>query len=150
MVSTPNSTNVHSFGYDFESAYLYVRFLDTNGDGLRAGPGPLYRYAGVMPKEFLSLYAVRNGGGGSMGSSTPGTWLWTHIRIRGTLSGHKKDYELVGVVRNYVPRKATIVPDGEAFIRRTVRSLEGKTLRSALPAMVVRPLAPVRPQRPRI
>jgi hypothetical protein len=145
MVLTPNSTNIYSVGYDVGSFYLYVRFLDSR-DGKRSGPGALYRYAGVTPQEFLGLYRVRSGGGGQGGSSTPGTWLWTHLRIRGTLSGHKKDYELVGVIGNYVPRKATLVPEGEAFIRRTVRTLEGKTIRSVLDNRLVRPLTPVKVQ----
>jgi hypothetical protein len=145
MVLTPNSTNIYSVGYDVGSFYLYVRFLDSR-DAKRSGPGALSRYAGVTPQEFLGLYRVRSGGGGQGGRSTPGTWLWTHLRIRGTLSGHKKDYELVGVIGNYVPRKATLVPEGEAFIRRTVRTLEGKTIRSVLDNRLVRPLTPVKVQ----
>lgn len=147
MAMTPNSTNVHSFGYDSENRFLYVRFLDDLGKGRRAGPGPLYRYAAVTPREFLGLYRTRNRGDGHGGDSTPGTWLWTHLRIRGTLTGHRKDYELVGIVRDYTPRKATLLPEGEAYIRRTVRTLEGKTVRSALDSRLVRPLAPTRVRR---
>ncbi|WP_321377079.1 KTSC domain-containing protein [Trichococcus shcherbakoviae] len=147
MVFTPNSTNVHSFGYDFESRFLYVRFLDDQGNGVRSGPGPLYRYAEVTPREFLGLYAVRNGGNGVGGDGTPGTWCWTHLRIRGTVSGHRKDYDLVGVVREYVPRKTMLLPEGEAYIRRTVQSLEGKTLRSFRPSQLVRPMSPTKVRR---
>jgi hypothetical protein len=149
MVIAPNSTNVHSFGYDIDSFYLYVRFLGITGR-VRSGAGALYRYAGVTPQEYLSLYRVRNGGDGVGGSSTPGTWMWTHLRVRGTISGHRKDYELVGIVGGYVPRKATLLPEGEAYIRRTVRTLEGKAVRSALGDKLVRPLAPVKVGRPRM
>lgn len=147
MVLSPNSSNVHSFGYDLESDSLYVRFLASAVHGAKAGPGPLYRYAGVTPEEFLSLYRTRNAGDGAGGDSTPGTWLWSHIRIRGTISGHRKDYELVGVMRNYVPRKATITPEGEAFIGRAVRTLGGKRLKSRKPNVLVRALAPIRTRR---
>ena len=58
MVATPNSSNVHSVGYDYESAYLYVRFLGyvrgtrgPDGHALRGGPGSLYRYSNVTPEE---------------------------------------------------------------------------------------------------
>jgi hypothetical protein len=54
----------------------------------------------------MGLYALRNKGGGD----GPGSWVWDALRIRGTVSGHQKDYELVGIMGNYVPRKATVRP----------------------------------------
>ncbi len=130
MVPTPGSDNVYEFGYDAEHAYLYVRFkkgLAPHEQARPNAPGSLYRYAGVTPDEFLSLYKTRNGG--------TGEWVWDHLRIRGTVSGHQKDYELVGIMDTYVPRKATVKRNEkgvleEWFIPRTVRSETGKLLKS--------------------
>jgi len=131
-----SSSNVHSFGYDIESAYLYIRFLGyakgtrgPDGRPLRVGPGSLYRYRDVTPEEFLSILAA----------NSKGEWIWDHLRVRGTHSGHQKDYELVGVAGSYVPRKATVRvnPNSgqleEMFIQRRVRAMGGGWLNSALP-----------------
>ena len=134
FVMCPASTNVHSFGYDLQSAILYVRYLHHDESGNRTGPGSLYRYSPVEPELFESLYKVRRGGGGSGGQSTPGTWVWSNLRVRGTVSVHQKGYALVGVMNRYVPRKATVHPDfGEIFVQRKVRTVEGKRLTSRLP-----------------
>ena len=119
------SSNVHSYGYDAEHGYLYVRFLDSLADGSRSGPGPLYRYSGVDPNEFGALHRA----------GSKGNWIWDHLRIRGTVSGHKKDYELVGIVRGYVPRKAVLDPayGGEAYIKRRVLTSRGRWLESQRP-----------------
>jgi hypothetical protein len=45
-----------------------------------------------------------------MSAPSKGGWVWDHLRIRGTVSGHQKDYELAGIVGGYVPRKATYGP----------------------------------------
>ena len=143
MVPTPGSTNVYEFGYDADSSYLYVRFKQglAPGEHVRPqAPGALYRYSGVTPEEFLTLYALRNHSGNGGG---PGDWVWDHLRIRGTVSGHQKDYELVGVMNGYVPRKATLErePTGELmeyFVPRIIKTTEGKWLRSRKP----RELAP--------
>lgn len=135
------SSNVHSFGYDQRDASLFVRFL--GGSRMeRGGPGSLYRYANVTPEEFLSLYATRGGGAGD--------WVWDHLRVRGTVSGHRKDYELVGITGNYVPRKATVmpVPGGgveEWFIRRQVKTHTGKWRKSALQDEVAVPFGKIGP-----
>lgn len=134
MVPTPNSTNVEEFGYDMPNGILYVRFQT----------GSLYAYNGVTPEEFLSLYRTRNRGGGEGGDSTPGTWVWTHLRVRGTISGHRKDYQLAGIVADYVPRKATLLPEGEAYIQRKIKTTGGEWRRSQLPEQLVRALAPVK------
>jgi hypothetical protein len=150
FVSTPNSSNVHSFGYDMDTGYLYVRFNAESG-----GPGSLYRYSGVAPEEFLTLYAVRSGGGGKKSHRYgPGEWVWDHLRIRETKSGHRKDYALVGIMNGYVPRKATVLGQGrgqveEWYITRTVRTAEGKWLQSNLdPGPAWRPLGPRGPGGP--
>lgn len=134
MLPAPGSSNVHSFGYDAQSAYLYVRFLGyttkRTADGRRArgGPGSLYRYANVTPEEFLTL----------MAAASKGDWVWDHLRIRGTWSGHQKDYELVGVEGGYVPRKATVRLNQQTgqleewLIKRRVRTDQGDWLVSAM------------------
>jgi hypothetical protein len=134
FVMTPASTNVHSFGYDMDAAILYVRYLHSDESGNPTGPGALYRYSPIEPELFESLYKVRRGGGGQGGASTPGTWIWTNLRVRGTVSGHTKDYALVGVMNMYVPRKATVHPDfGEVFVQRRVRTLDGQWITSERP-----------------
>jgi hypothetical protein len=152
MVQTSNSTNVYEFGYDYERFYLYVRFQAKHGKNQRGGAGPLYRYSGVTPREFLALYAVKDLGGGI----GPGDWVWDALRQRGTVSGHKKDYELVGVVGGYVPRKATLKRSKplygkrsgkllkrkgleEWYESRTVKTHQGRMLRSVLPTERVMP-----------
>jgi len=128
------SSNVHSFRYDYESATLYVRFLGHRRDGTRGGPGPMYRYSDVEPELFLSLQRAASKGG----------WVWDHLRIRGTISGHQKDYELVGVSGGYVPRKATMTPMGEAYAPRKVRLPGGQWVQSKRPAACGAPARPAR------
>jgi hypothetical protein len=143
MVKAINSSNVHSFGYDVESAYLYVRFLGyirgsrgPDGHPLRGGPGSLYRYSNVTPEEFLSLLAA----------NSKGDWVWDHLRIRGTWSGHQKDYELVGVEGGYVPRKATVKLNPQTqqleewFVKRRVRAIGGGWLTSAMDSQAAGPV----------
>ena len=138
MVPTPGSSNVYEFGYDAETSYLYIRFKAGYApkEHVRPNsPGSLYRYANVTPEEFLSLYKLRNHSGDGGG---PGDWVWDHLRERGTVSGHQKDYELVGVMGGYVPRKATLrkEPTGELreyFVPRFIKTTEGKWLQSRKP-----------------
>jgi hypothetical protein len=96
MQPGPEDSNVYSYGYNSDTANLYVRFRNEKTEG----PGSLYRYSGVTIPEFRSL----------MSAASKGGWVWDHLRIRGTVTGHKKDYALVGIVGGYVPRKATVAP----------------------------------------
>jgi hypothetical protein len=73
-------------------------------------------------------------------ADSKGTFIWDNIRIRGTISGHHFDYQLVGVQASYVPRKATLTPRGEEYVSRSVFSDRGRQLKSALPQRLVRPL----------
>lgn len=131
MVPSPQSSNVHSFGYDSDQAALYLRFKRGQLKGSRArpsGPGSLYRYEAVQPREFLSM----------LETNSKGEWVWDHLRIRGTVSGHQKDYALVGIMRGYVPRKATVRPVAgggvaEWYEPRTVTGMSGQEYRSKLP-----------------
>lgn len=134
---TPESSNVHSFAYDIDAHRLYVRFKDRPPEGSKQRPnkpGPIYAYYNVPLDLFMSMF----------NAGSKGTWVWDHLRIRGTLSGHKFDYSLVGVANGYVPRKATLTPEGESYIGRTVFSDKGRQLRSSRPDQLVRPLVPGR------
>lgn len=136
MIQTPNSTNVWAVGYDIESNYLYVRFRHVDHGGTTGaksgGPGAMYRYAHVMPDEFEKLYKVHQFGNKvGPGAHSPGTFVWEHLRVRGTIHAHQKDYELVGVMHDYVPRKATISSTGrDVFQQRTVQTTRGRYVTS--------------------
>jgi hypothetical protein len=123
-----SSSNVHSYSYDFAVRILYVRYLQ--GKGQHKVKGPLYGYSNVMPDLFLEMYKA----------PSKGKWIWDALRIRGTMSGHKKDYALVGIQGDYVPRKATIEAVAgttlkrEIFHQRTVLTSRGRELTSRLPS----------------
>lgn len=121
------SSNVHSYAYEYTSWTLYVRFLGGEGEH-RHGPGPLYQYSHVRPALFLTL----------LNAGSKGDWVWDHLRIRGTVSGHQHDYRLVGISGGYVPRKATYTPAGEWFIPRRVRTDKGHYLTSSRPSAPAR------------
>jgi len=139
MVPAPNSSNVHSFGYDNDSKYLYVRYLapDPGNPGQKSrNPGPLYRYGEVTPEMFLSLYKASSKGG----------WVWDYLRERGSVAGYKKPYQLVGIVGGYVPRHATFKPAGadyatagEYYVPRQVAGAGGRFISSSKPLELVIP-----------
>jgi hypothetical protein len=147
MVRAAGSSNVWAFGYLFNEGALYVRFANKSSDGHPTGPGPLYRYQGVTPDQFLSM----------LNAGSKGSWVWDNLRIRGTISGHQKDYDLVGIMptaeypEGYIPRKATVEPvmeyygvrgqplvrprkigNREIFVQREVQTTRGNWLRSQL------------------
>ena len=125
------SSNVHSIGYQSSTGTLAVRYLApiliSAGRGVRIGgktnaPGPLYHYFDVSPKLWKSFESA----------SSKGKWVWDHLRIRGTVAGHKYDYRLVtgtvaptGVQLRYIPRRAS----GKGFMSRS-RYLDGKRVKS--------------------
>lgn len=134
MQDAPKSSNVHSYGYDLPSHSLYVRYLDHESDAGKSSrkPGPIYRYFNCPPEIFLKF----------LKADSKGSYVWDALRIRGTVSGHQLDYALVGVQNGYVPRKATMTPEGEAFIPRTVFSDRDRRLTSRRGFEVVRPMIP--------
>lgn len=136
FIETPQSSNVHSFGFDHDSHTLFVRFkARAEGDGKRPHkPGAIYSYRNVPLSIFLRMLTA----------PSKGVFIWDNIRIRGTLSGHRYDYALVGVQDGYVPRKATLTPQGESYISRSVFTDQGRRLSSSLPDQLVRPLVPGR------
>ena len=107
------SSNVHSIGIRLDpsglgdSHILLVRFLADGG-----GPGSLYEYFGIPIKLWDSFMLARS----------KGTFVWDHIRIRGTISGHKYQYDLAGISGGYVPRRAKLIGDEEWFVKRRFRS----------------------------
>ena len=123
-----SSTNVHSYSYDIAVKVLYVRYKQGKGQDLTNGR--LYAYSNVMPDMFLRMYEA----------PSKGEWIWEEIRTKGTKSGHKKGYALVGIQGNYVPRKADIEAVAgttlkrEVFRQRTVLTSRGRELTSALPS----------------
>lgn len=133
MLAGFKSSNVYAFGYDQRNAFLYVRFKDREDDNNLGGPGPIYLYRDVPPEIFLKM----------MAAPSKGTFIWDSIRYRGTVSGHRYDYALVGVQGGYVPRKAVLTARGEEYQPRMVKSLSAnKWLRSRRGAQLVRPLRP--------
>lgn len=129
MVETPQSSNVHSFGYDIDAHTLYIRFKDRSKEKPRPqAPGPIYAYYNCPPELFLKMYRA----------PSKGKFIWDRLRVRGTVSGHQVDYSLVGVQNKYVPRKATYTPLGEAYVPRTVFTDTNERLESQFGRQLVR------------
>jgi hypothetical protein len=109
------SSNVHSIGYDWNfdnptKGMLKVRFLERQGrkKGQRAD-GPLYDYFNVHPEVFMAF----------QNAVSKGRFVWDRLRIRGTVSGHRFQYQLDDLgSTNYVPRKATRLGPNEHYLRR--------------------------------
>ena len=123
MLPVPLIAGIHSTGYDTGTGSLYVRYLT---DDTRE-PGAIYRYAGVKPGEYLDL----------VDSPEPIDWIWDNLRVRGTVSGHTRDYELVGIGLGGVPRKAVLREDGEWYVPRNVLSEWGEWVTSGLPEVKI-------------
>lgn len=120
------SSNVHSIGFQIanpgdRTGTLLVRYLGQHQGGVRAGLGSLYAYRDVPVSLFRDFQHASSKGG----------WVWDHLRVRGTVAGHKFDYELIGVagqyvpslgrhVANYVPRAASLrqATPGQHYIPR--------------------------------
>src|SRR5690606_31284603 len=77
-------------------------------------------YSHFPPHMFLKMIAA----------GSKGDFVWDNIRVRGTVSGHKFDYRLVGVREGYVPRKAVLRGDGEWFEPRQMRVRHAQSGRS--------------------
>ena len=138
-IETPESSNVFSIQYDSFFGILYVTFkaggppvgtkktknVCTGKDGtvqVRAHRrGPTYSYGGKgspVPESVWKSF---------VSAASKGKFVWTELRICGTIYGHKYPYRLVGSgVDSYVPRKAT----AGGFRRRALVSTD----RGARPA----------------
>lgn len=116
-IRVTNSSNVHSYAYEPETATLYVRYLGMHLDkskvtfkkndrqpgniggfqhihvgkgamtGRSAKPGPAYAYDGVPSYVFRRMRAA----------ASKGVFIWDELRVRGSIYKHKYPYRLVGV-----------------------------------------------------
>ena len=121
QILVERSTNVYGFSYDLANGTLYIQFLGGRGDQ-RKGPGATYAYSSVPPAIFQRMRRA----------ASKGNFIWDHIRVRGTVTGHRFDYRLHDIAGGYVPRKATLLAGGEEwYIRREFRKA-GKVYRSGL------------------
>lgn len=129
------SSNVHSIGYQYNDASpskgtLLVRYLQGTKQSKYAGP--LYEYYDVHPAVFDSMRKA----------SSKGKFVWDRLRVRGTVSGHRKQYKLAGISRGYVPRQAKRYGDNEYFVTRSVTGVntagEKRQFKSGLPDRPVR------------
>lgn len=98
------SSNVYSYFWQPESKYsgiLYVTFLapSASKNSPRTGAGPTYAYYGVTTQKYRRFR--------TQALESPGSAVWDHLRVRGTIFGHQVQYRLVAVTGEYVPRKAT-------------------------------------------
>jgi hypothetical protein len=137
-----SSSNVHSIGFRYDNpdmGTLLVRYLAQLPDGRRGGPGSLYEYFHVPSLLFERFKQASSKGG----------FVWDELRIRGTRSGHKFNYDLSGITGGYVPRRAQTIyfrgPRGglrasEAYVPRLFNvgeirkgKLQMRQIRSQLP-----------------
>lgn len=125
------SSNVHSIGYEWPTAdrlnpgNLMVRFLGGTGKQ-RSGPGPLYRYHHV-PYPIFEAFQI---------AASKGKFVWSELRVRGTVSGHQYSYDLAGTGGDgYIPRQAGLKRgwQGEWYLKRSYQGRE-----SRLPERAVR------------
>lgn len=151
MIRSPQSSNVHSYGYMAETATLYVCYLATHFDpskvkqtkikggvhhtsvpkGARGGraarPGPTYAYDGVPQRVFDRMRAA----------ISKGIFVWDELRVRGSIWRHQFPYRLVNPGEAfkggnskfiYVPRRAS----KKGFRARTVTMANGMTILSSM------------------
>jgi len=133
------SSNVHSIGFIWnerqpEAGILKVRYLDTDASGKKSSRGgPTYQYYDVHPRVFIEFQKA----------SSKGKFVWDRLRVRGTVSGHQYRYDLARISSSlYVPRQAVRRGDEEWYVRRTVQTAGGQTLKSQLQDRMVRKLTP--------
>lgn len=110
------SSNVHSIAYEhnqndsYAPGNLLVRYLGGDSKN-RSGEGPLYRYHDVPVTIWKSFKLA----------ASKGSFVWSELRVRGTISGHQYAYELAGTGdSNYVPRQAGLKrgKQGEWYMNR--------------------------------
>jgi hypothetical protein len=137
------SSNVYAIGFEFNfdeplRSKLIVRYQQNNrrGGGGKVG-GPTYEYFDVHPDWFADLVAA-----GSKGS-----WVWDHLRIRGTVAGHQYRYNLSRIAQGYLPRQAQVYAGIQRFVRRTRTFVQGgrtQSITSPLPDRVLGRYSPPR------
>lgn len=83
---------------DQRNGTLIVQYRGKNDLGEPANvAGPMYGYRDVSLKLFKQM----------VDAASKGTFVWDHLRVRGTVFDHQKDYFFINTPGSYVPRKAT-------------------------------------------
>lgn len=141
-----NSSNVWSFGYDYTTETLYVRYKAPNLnrkavtlDGKGGGKGILGRTVAGKANQAGPLYAYfnvpRRKFEGMQQANSKGKFVWDHLRRRGSVWQHQHPYRLIdtglagGVSIEYAPRRAS----KSGFEPRALTMASGRTVRSPLP-----------------
>lgn len=129
-ILTPQSSNVFSFTYDYQSSTLYVTYKASQLSskhtktvkgrgglsqlsgvagktitGKTNARGPMYAYYDVPERVFTQMKFAHS----------KGKFVWDRLRVRGTIHGHKYRFGLIqgsvtiqdGVIGTYIPRRAT-------------------------------------------
>lgn len=137
-IRVTNSSNVHSYAYEAETATLYVRYLGQHLDkskvtfkkndrqpgniggfqhihvakgamtGRSAKPGPAYAYDGVPAYIFAKMRKA----------ASKGIFVWDELRVRGSIYKHKFPYRLVGVGVANIGRQPDGRPDTIMYVPR--------------------------------
>ena len=157
--SVTGSSNVHSYGYDYNTATMYVRYLAaaTRGSSIKGGESMFAKGKTPRAKKGRTVTQYRKGAGSLYAyykvpssvfeamdyASSKGSAVWSLLRDRGSRWSHKFKYDMVGVGMrlnmtdegritggiSYVPRKAL----KSGFRKRTVMHASGRKYRSILP-----------------
>jgi hypothetical protein len=146
-IETPESSNVFAFSYDAATQTLYVTYKAhvvhadavTRGSGRKGGSSQLRGKRGRTVGAKITDHASGNARGSMYAylrvpegvydnmkaAISKGKFVWTALRMKGTLYGHQYAYQLVqgqvtpSVGGVYIPRKAT----SEGFRVRSVAEL---------------------------
>lgn len=128
------SSNVSSVGFDLnernpEKSTLRIQYLQSDQRGGKSKvPGPLYAYHPVSHRQFRSL----------LRAGRKGSWVWDHLRQRGSVAGFQVPYTLISSRQGYVPRRASFINGQQWLIRRRKQAIlsggRTRTIQSALPS----------------
>ncbi len=86
------SSCVYAVAYDRTKNHLYVQYLGGKGKK-RGGPGRWFKYYPVSIAEAKTIY----------NAASKGVWSWDHLRLRGTVSGTKKNFTRDESPPGYLP-----------------------------------------------
>jgi hypothetical protein len=138
-----SSSNVYAVGFEFNfdeplRSKLIVRYLqkDRKGSGRNVG-GATYEYLDVHPDWFQDILTA----------GSKGKWVWDHLRIRGTVSGHQYQYNLTRIAQGYLPRRAIVNAGIQRLIKRSRTFVQGgrtQSITSPLPDRVISRYSPPR------
>ena len=101
----------------------------TSGGAKRSRPGPLYRYFDITPEQFISF----------LDEASKGSWVWDHLRVRGegNRAARQAEFQLVGVVSGYVPRRLNRRSGQDYYDQRQLKSLSTGEWLKSLPTVAV-------------